>query len=295
MSRLQHLRTFLTIYREGSVSGAAPKLNLTQPAASQHLRLLETQLGQPLFQRLPRGLAPTGAAHALARLIAPHLDALDAALSATRTRARDLPGPLRLGGPAEFLHARVVPHLTPLLEAGLQLRVHCGLSDDLAEQVAAGHLDLMIATTRPDARLTSEPLFEERFLLVGAPRWAERLPGRALRSADLSEVPLLAYADDLPLLRRYWRVVFGARLESVPALVLPDLRGLRDAAVSGAGVTVLPEYLAGPAVQRGDLRVLHHVAEPPTNTLYLAWTEATFTARAAFVRDHLRNLVTLST
>jgi DNA-binding transcriptional LysR family regulator len=82
---------------------------------------------------------------------------------------------------------------------------------------------------------------------------------------------LLAYAHDVPLLRRYWRHVFGTRLEleREPALTFPDLRALREAAVGGAGVTVLPSYLCRHALGTGALVDLYPTDDPPTNTLYL--------------------------
>ena len=74
MADLGHLRSFLAIYRAGSLTRAARLVHLTQPALSQQLRSLEAHLGRRLFTRLPRGLEPTPAAHDLATAIGPHLD-----------------------------------------------------------------------------------------------------------------------------------------------------------------------------------------------------------------------------
>jgi hypothetical protein len=67
---LIHLRTFLDAYRAGSLTRAAQRLGITQPAASAHIASLETMLGKPLFVRKARGVAPTPAADDLARAIA---------------------------------------------------------------------------------------------------------------------------------------------------------------------------------------------------------------------------------
>ena len=88
MSDLTRLRTFLEAFRAGSLSRAAERLSLSQPTATAHLQTLEGAVGKPLFERFPRGLKPTPAAEALARSIAPHLDALEQALrEAKRARA----------------------------------------------------------------------------------------------------------------------------------------------------------------------------------------------------------------
>ena len=55
-------RTFLEVARDGSLSGAARKLGLTQPTAGRHIDQLEAQLGLKLFSRSPKGLKPTPAA-----------------------------------------------------------------------------------------------------------------------------------------------------------------------------------------------------------------------------------------
>ena len=50
--RLRHIEVFYAVYRNGSVTGAAQELNVSQPSVSKVLRHAEDQLGYPLFQRL---------------------------------------------------------------------------------------------------------------------------------------------------------------------------------------------------------------------------------------------------
>ena len=59
MAVSEWLRTFVAIYRSGSVSGGAEQRNLSQPAASQQLASLERRIGLPLFIRTPHGVEPT--------------------------------------------------------------------------------------------------------------------------------------------------------------------------------------------------------------------------------------------
>ena len=66
------LRTFLEVARDGSLSGAARRLGLTQPTVGRHIDALEEALGAALFTRSPRGLSATAAALALA----PHAEAM---------------------------------------------------------------------------------------------------------------------------------------------------------------------------------------------------------------------------
>lgn len=130
----------------------------------------------------------------------------------------------------------------------MRLRVTTGLTDGLLEGLRGGRFDLAIATSRPRGRtLSAVPLADEEFVLVAAPAWAGRI-GRDRVAAEgpavLHGVPLISYAEDLPIARRYWRHVFGVRLTGQAAVTVPDLRGVLAAAVAGAGISVLPAICA---------------------------------------------------
>ncbi|MEU7059193.1 LysR family transcriptional regulator [Streptomyces sp. NPDC046197] len=270
---LSQLRTFLAVHRAGSFTAAARLLGLSQPTVTAQIRALEEQLGRELFERRPRGVVPTTVADQLAGRVAAPLDALAAVADRGGPGADRPPEPVHLAGPAELLCTRVLPALAPLVEEGVRLRTGTGLTDDLLRALRAGRHDLVIATSRPRGRALSwVPLMDEEFVLVAAPLWAERLhPERiaAQGPAALREAPLVTYAEDLPIARRYWRHVFGTRLAAQAAITVPDLRGVLSAVVAGAGVTVLPRYLCLDELSSGALVPLLSPEDPPINTAYL--------------------------
>ncbi|MGW0597197.1 LysR family transcriptional regulator [Streptomyces sp. NPDC002776] len=264
-------RTFLAVYRSGSFTAAAQLLGISQPTVTTQVKALERQSGRELFARLPRGVAPTPYAHDLAARIAGPLDAL---LEATGHGPAESgpPAPVHLAGPAELLCLRVLPALAPLVAEGLRLRVTPGLTDPLLDELRAGRHDLVLATTRPRGRtLLATPLADEEFVLVAAPVWADRIGGRVTAEGPgvLHTVPLIAYAEDLPILRRYWRHVFGRRLNCRAAVTLPDLRGVLAAVTAGAGFSVLPRYLCEHELASAALTLLHDPEDPPINTAYV--------------------------
>ena len=266
---LARWRTFLAVHQSRSISAAARALGLAQPSASAQISALEAALGQPLFERHARGVVPTPYADELAGRLAAPFAALGAALSETLgpLGGGDAHRLLRLGGPAELLADVAVTALAPLVRDGLQLQVTAGLTDDLLDALRDGRLDLVIATSRPKGRsLRAEPLADEELVLVGASGG----PLTAVRThADLADTALIAYAADVPLLRRYWRHVFGVRLEVAPSLTVPDLRAVRAAVVAGAGVSVLPRYLVEQELAEGRLLDLHPSDDPPISTTFL--------------------------
>jgi len=75
MDSWDHYRSLLAVLAEGSLSGAARRLGLSQPTVGRHIETLEAELGAPLFTRSASGLAPTETALALR----PHAEAMAAA------------------------------------------------------------------------------------------------------------------------------------------------------------------------------------------------------------------------
>jgi DNA-binding transcriptional LysR family regulator len=116
--------------------------------------------------------------------------------------------------------------------------------------------------------LVAEPLYDEEFALVATRTWHSRSPS-ATGSDALTGIPLVAYAEEAPIIRRYWRTVFGARFTRTPDVVVPDLRGALTAVLAGAGATVLPTYLCRTHLASGALRQLVEPEMPPLNTLFL--------------------------
>ena len=84
---LQQLRYFAAVTRTGNFTRAAELCGVSQPTLSQQVGKLERELGQPLFERLPGGVALTDAGRAFAARIAPALEMLDAARQSVRLDA----------------------------------------------------------------------------------------------------------------------------------------------------------------------------------------------------------------
>lgn len=177
---------------------------------------------------------------------------------------------LRLAGPPEFTTTCVLPALADLVASGLRLKVMLGRpAERLLAGLQDGDHDLVISTAPPDAEIpTVTELFREEFLLVAAPAVASKATGNG--SWALDGLPLIAYSEDRPLIRRYWREVFGKEPGMAPVAVVPDLRGVLSLIVAGGGLTVLPRYLCRRELASGTLVCLMEPARPPANTIFLA-------------------------
>ncbi|PQZ49948.1 MULTISPECIES: LysR family transcriptional regulator [unclassified Microbacterium] len=278
-------RTFLAAQRSGSVSAAARMLGIAQSSVTTQLQALERSMGEPLFIRHARGIVPTPRADDLAARLSGPLDALALAVGSPSPATAP---PVRIGGAGEFVERVVMPALAPMIAEGRRITVTTGLADELLEQLGAGSLDLVLSAIRPKGRaLPAAALVDEEFALVAAPSLGVSASAELVPSA-LEGTPLLAYAHDVPILRRYWRHVFGLRLEREPALIMPDLRALAAAAVAGAGATVLPTYLIAEELAEGRLAVLRETDDPPINTLYLVRRPGPLTDVVAEIERALR-------
>ena len=94
---IRHLRATQAIVETGSITAAAGRVNLTQPAITQGVAKLEKQLGLPLFERRPGGMIPTPAALALAHRIEAAVRLMDAR-HATATQIKAFLALAREGG-----------------------------------------------------------------------------------------------------------------------------------------------------------------------------------------------------
>lgn len=281
-------RTFLAAHRSGSASAAARTLGIAQSSVTTQLQALERSMGEPLFVRHARGILPTARADELAARLSGPLDAL--ALAVGTPSSVETP-PVRIGGAGEFVERVLIPALAPMIAEGRRITVTTGMADELLEQLRAGSLDLVLSAVRPKGRaLLAAALVDEEFVLVAGPSLG-LAPSSELAPGDLEAVPLLAYAHDVPILRRYWRHVFGLRLEREPALIVPDLRALAAAAVAGAGITVLPTYLITEELADGRLVVLRETDDPPINTLYVVRRPGPLTEAVAEIDRALRAVV----
>jgi DNA-binding transcriptional LysR family regulator len=242
------LRVVREAARNGSFSVAAERLGYTQSAISRQIALMEQAAGQPLFERLARGVRPTEAGIVVAR----HAEVVLGELRATRQDIQDLtdrpPGRLRVGAFSTAMAALVPRAITAFAETEPRTRISLreGLSPGLLSALGRGRLDLAVVTPLqglPDG-VELVPLIEDPLFVAMAP--GNPLAGRGsvtaamLRrerwitgSAEPGSTLLGAWADgswqpEIAYVVRDWvaklgLVAAGAGVTIVPGLAVPSL------------------------------------------------------------------------
>ena len=177
---LAMLRTFDALLRERSVSRAASRLFLSQPAVSASLKRLRETFDDPLFTRTAHGVVPTPRALALAPRVAAVLDELQGLLNMDRAfDPAKSDRILRIAG-SDHSSRSLLPLLCGELTAcGSRIRLGWELADysQLPERLRKGDIDLgLLPRMAPAAGVESELLYEDAYMAVarrGHPRYAK--------------------------------------------------------------------------------------------------------------------------
>ena len=169
---LNHLAVVHAVATEQSVSRAADRLMVSQPAVSKQLRELEKQLDTPLFDRLPRGVRPTQAGAMLADYAKRIFDlAAEAEQRLAELRGLER-GELRVGS-STTIAVYLLPPVFVAFRAkfpGVKLTVDIANTHDIQDRLAAGLID--VAMTEGDAgeaEFLVEPFMTDELIAIAAP------------------------------------------------------------------------------------------------------------------------------
>lgn len=256
MDQLSAIRSFVEIADRGSLTLAAESLDLSRAMVSRHLERLERWLGARLLHRTTRRVSLSEAGQeALPRLrqmleLAADLQTLAGA------RRREPTGKLRVTTSLSFALSCLTQTLVDFQRAYPRIEVEL-LTLDRAVDLVSERIDLAVRiTNRLDDGVVARRLATCRSVLCASPGYLKRR-GRPRRPEDLAAHDCITHA-------------FGTRaryrLGQAGRLVTQDVTGplsgnetavLRQAALAGAGIAMLPTYFVGADLRSGALvRVL---------------------------------------
>ena len=270
-----HLRSFVEVYRQGSVSKAAEELGLTQPAVSGHIASLEAQIERKLFIRHARGVKPTVIADELAARASGAIDIAENVLAEFRARSMMMSGTIHLCGPSDILSDLVVDRLKALTSRNLSIQLHPALGAEIITMLVEGRSDFAFTLQPPaDARLEAASYGVEELLLVAEPELARELAKSSNLGASMATNGFLSYDLERYLLRM-WLTHNGLTIGNAEEVVTtPDLRALRNFVARGFGWSVLPRYLVAAELSAGTLVAVPGPVGNPSIEYFILWLKS---------------------
>ena len=278
---LKQLRAFLTVAETGNVTRAADMLHLVQPAVSRQIRLLEEDVGTPLFERERHGMALTEAGQALVGYARRALLELDRArMELSGRNADSVSGLVTLGllpSTVDLLSSALVSALAAAYPE-IRVRIAVGYAGTLMQWLASGEVDAaLLYGAERSAEIQTTALIEEALWVIGPP--GSGLDAR--RPVTLAE--LAGHRVVLPSAPHGIRtlVEHACALAKVTLQISAETNALsvqRSLVLGGHGLTILPPIAVAEDLQAGKL-LGAPLAEDIRRTIVLALPAQRPTAR----------------
>ncbi|VFR88099.1 transcriptional regulator, MerR family [plant metagenome] len=274
-TEFEQITAFLAAVEHGGFTAAGQALGRDGSILSRRVTALEKRLGVRLMERTTRRLALTEAGEAFHQRMRGALQALQEIEQDTAAAAAGVRGTLRIALPATFGRMWVAPILPAFLAAYPDLVVETAFEDRYVDLVAESFDVAVRIGTLTDSRLVARRLAPSRRMLCASPAYLQA-HGTPIRPADLAQHACLGFSRlaSHPL----WHLRDGDKATAIRIagpLVTDDAQSLVQAAVSGAGIAMVSDWLAGPEMCSGRLvPVLPDHPVENNETIYLVHPSA---------------------
>lgn len=267
--RIQH---FVHIAELGSLSRAAERLNIVQPALSQSLKRLEQELDVLLFTRSRKGMELTEAGRTFLKHAYGILNQYNRAKESL-SRTEDNPrGIVSIAMTASAMEVMSVPLAKALIEAfpDITVNIDSGLARNIQQGFEAGQYDLVLShLVRPDATIHIEALIEEDLFLT-SPYDPDNL-GADLDFKELDGVSLILPQDQhgvAPEIARYAKI---AGIKIAPSQVRGALHATLQLVEAGLGSSILPWSAIGERVAQNRVSARKIISPSLHHTMRLVY------------------------
>ena len=251
MMKLDGLAAFVATVDETSISAASRRLGLAKSVVSERLAELERALGVTLLQRSTRRLTLTSAGESLLPRARRILRELEEAAAEVDASSGKLAGPLRISAPVGFGVLHLGPAIARFLRDHPGIEMALELDDGFVDAATGGFDAVLRHGAIGDGRLIARRLATSRRLLVASPAYLAA-HGTPASLTDLERHRGVLYANR----SGDWRFAVGSAWSVVrPRAALRVNNGLvmRDAALAGLGLALLPTFFVHAEIRSGAL------------------------------------------
>jgi DNA-binding transcriptional LysR family regulator len=272
MDKFESIRAFTQVVNSGGFAAAARQMGMSRSQVNKLVIALENELGVQLLHRSTRVVTPTETGLAFHQRCVEILASLEEAERAITQLHEEPRGKLRINAPMTFGTMHLAPALSDFLMQYPDLQVQLTLNDRLIDPIEEGFdVTVRIAKPQETASLIVHPLAIAPRVLCAAPSYLET-HGTPTHPDELRHHSCLHYGQ--LAIEDQWTLTGtdGEQTISVTG-VLCSNNGevLRDAAVRGLGITLLPRFIVNPELQQGLLQIVlpqYHPSELSISVIY---------------------------
>lgn len=272
MDKFAAMQAFVRVVEANGFAAAARDMGMSRSAVNKLVITLETQLGVRLLQRSTRRVTPTATGTAFyERCLGILADLEEAELAVSQAQAEPV-GPLRINAPMSFGTLHLSPVLAEFMAQYPGVQVQLTLEDRFVDPAAEG-FDLTVRIAQPETppRLVVHELAQLRRLLCAAPSYL-RHHDTPRSVEELSNHSCLAYGE---LATRHEWVLTGSageiRVTVNGAMCSNNGEVLRDAAIRGLGIVLLPEFIVQQSLEQGSLQEILTDYQPQALSLWVMY------------------------
>jgi DNA-binding transcriptional LysR family regulator len=253
-----HVHALGVLATAGTFTAAAQRLGLSKAAMSQRVAELERAAGVPLVRRTTRSVRLTEAGEQLVESTQAAFAQIAQGFAGVRDLASVPRGVVRVTAPVALGRQHIVPHLPDFLRAHPEVRVELELSDRLVPLAQEGFDLALRHTAAPPDTHVAWPLCETRSVLV-ATRGYLRRRGTPTTPADLATHDCLHYLRPAETPTWTFEPASGGARSTVPVrgpFSANNSEALREAAIAGLGIALLPDFSAQSALRSHRLVIV---------------------------------------
>lgn len=275
MVNLEWYRTFKAIYQNGTLTGAAESLFISQPGVSLHLSSLESYVGYKLFERSGRKMVPTERGKILYNAVAESLASLEEAEKNFQRSTEKHTPTISIGMCFETFQITLEQYISTL---PFNVIIRFGDYHEMLDNLDKGILDLIITPQKGTSGNIEHQAFSSETIVLVAGKDIDAVPFQQLTKQKkyaeaeqwLKAQKWYGTTGDMEHLFRFWQLNFGSNPDFRPNYIVPNLNSIVRCLSSGKGLAVIPDFLCSKEIENGLVKLVWKGHKQLKNTLYFA-------------------------
>ncbi len=268
MDKFESMYAFTQVVEQGSFAAAARKMNLSRSSVNKMVIQLENHLGVQLLYRTTRQVTPTDTGKAFYKRCLDILSSLEEAELAVSAQHSEPKGILRINAPMSFGMSVLGSKVAEFISRYEKIKIQLTLEDRFVDPISEGY-DLVIRIgSLPDySSLVVNPITIIPRVICAAPRYLN-VRGIPETIQELKSHSCLHYGYLSSGVQ--WELMEQEKEQKVSVkgvLCCNNGEVLRDAAIKGLGIVILPTFIVEEALKNGNLQTILSNYKLPELTL----------------------------